>query len=352
MIYSKNDDLFDSPADCLVNTVNCEGFMGKGIAYQFKLKYPENNKYYEKLCKLNQFHIGDILFFEENGKIIANFPTKDKWREKSDYSYIEKGLETFRKELKTRDIKSVGMPPLGCGNGGLNWIKVKTLIEKELADLPIDIFLYEPSARFTAPKNNVIPKMTASHILLMELKAQLVHFNKLTLQKAAFFMNIFSGDEYFKFEKYKFGPYAHSIEILSQQIKTFQDCYHLKSTSEAEALLYNNLISKKVEETVNKYKKYVLQSSSFVNSFKSCHELEIAATIVALVNLYPNSSDEELIEQFFKWPKWDKKRFSEEEIKLVISNLIRSAIISKDLVGYSLPNFSENTQTMYKYKPN
>lgn len=350
MIHVMNDDLFDSPAECLVNTVNCEGFMGKGIAYQFKQRYPENNKVYEQKCKSNAFHIGDILFFLENNKLIANFPTKDKWREKSTYEYIEKGLQKLKDEISFRNITSIGIPPLGCGNGGLDWNKVKALIEDYLSSLPIEIYLYAPSTKYTAPKESSIPKMTASHLLLMKLKAQLNHFNKLTLQKSAFFMNIFSGDEYFKFEQYKFGPYAHSIEILSQQIKSFQESYHLKSTTEAEVLLYNNLISKKVEETVEKYTIYVLQASSFVNSFQSCHELEVAATIVALVKLYPNSSDEELIEQFFKWPKWDKTRFSREEIQIVTKNLIESNIIRKDLVGYSLPSFSDNTSTMYKYR--
>ena len=128
MIAFKDGDIFDSSAECLVNTVNCEGFMGKGIAYQFKEKFPENNKNYVFACKTKSLTVGDILFFSEKGKIIANFPTKDKWREKSQYSYIKEGLENLARGVESRNIASIAIPPLGCGNGGLDWNIVKKMI--------------------------------------------------------------------------------------------------------------------------------------------------------------------------------------------------------------------------------
>ena len=104
MIRSEIGNILDSSAQCLVNTVNCEGFMGKGIAYQFKERFPENNKEYMKACKSGELTIGKILFFEEDGKIIANFPTKNKWREKSQYSYIDSGLTALEKGIAERNI--------------------------------------------------------------------------------------------------------------------------------------------------------------------------------------------------------------------------------------------------------
>lgn len=351
MITFETGDILSSSAQCLVNTVNCEGFMGKGIAYQFKEKFPENNKYYVSACKAGKFSVGNILFFTENDKIIANFPTKNKWREKSQYSYIEDGLNSLVQGIETKNISSIAIPPLGCGNGGLDWNRVKAMITDIFQNISVDVIIYEPSKHFT-PKNVEIPKMTASHLILMKLKGGIPtsKFNKLRLQKSAYFLNVFSNTNYFKFEEYKFGPYAHSIEILSQQIKAFQDSYHVNTVG-AEEILYNNLISDSVKATVEKYKFAVLKSTSFVNSIESNHELEIAATIVAIVRTNPQFSDDEIVYYFLhNWPKYDKKRFEEDEIKLSIKRLVNSKIIKPELMGYSISSeLIENSAFMPKY---
>ena len=132
MIKYTTGDMFQSGAECLVNTVNCEGYMGKGVAYQFKLKFPENNKAYIKACKNKTLHVGTIHTFVENGITIVNFPTKDKWRENSKISYIETALDVLVERLPGLHVKSVAIPPLGCGNGGLDWQTVKELIQKKL----------------------------------------------------------------------------------------------------------------------------------------------------------------------------------------------------------------------------
>lgn len=337
MIAFDTGNILHSSARCLVNTVNCEGFMGKGIAYQFKEKFPENNKNYVAACKSGEFSVGHILFFSEKNKIIANFPTKDKWREKSQYSYIETGLDSLVKGIVEKKIDSIAIPPLGCGNGGLDWNKVKTMITDKFRDLDINVIIYEPSKKFT-PTNIEIPKMTASHLILMKLKKgiPIKKFNKLRLQKAAYFLNVFSNTDYFKFEEYKFGPYAHSIEILSQQIKAFQDSYHVDTVG-AEKILYSNLISDSVKTTVEKYDCYIRKSTNFVNSIESNHELEIVATIIAIIRTHPPFSDDEIIYYFLhNWPKYDKSRFEESEIKSSIKHMVSSRIIQPDLIGYSL----------------
>jgi O-acetyl-ADP-ribose deacetylase (regulator of RNase III) len=352
MIRFETGDILSSSAECLVNTVNCEGFMGKGIAYQFKEKFPGNNKNYVAACKAGKFAVGKVLFFEEEGRIIANFPTKDKWREKSQYSFIEVGLDALVKGIHEKKITSIAIPPLGCGNGGLDWNVVKQMIVQKLQNLTIEIIVYEPS-KIVTPKNIEVPKMNASHLILMKLKGAISSqkFNKLRLQKAAYFLNVFSGTEYFRFEEYKFGPYAHSIEILSQQIKAFQESYHV-TTVGAEEILYNNIISKTVKETVEKYKYAVLKSTSFVNSIESNHELEIAATIVAIIRVNPQFTDDQIVDYFLhNWPKYDKKRFTEDEIKLSIKRLIDSKIIVLQLLGYVVnTDIQSNNTLMPKYR--
>lgn len=349
MISFETGDILSSSAQCLVNTVNCEGFMGKGIAYQFKEKYPENNKNYVAACKSGKLTVGQILFFSENGKIIANFPTKDKWREKSQYRYIETGLDSLLKGIVDSNITSIAIPPLGCGNGGLDWNIVKKMIIDKFQNVAVSVIIYESSKCFT-PSNIEIPKMSASHLILMKLKGQLQKFNKLRLQKAAYFLNVFSNTDYFKFEEYKFGPYAHSIEILSQQIRAFQESYHV-NTAGAEEILYNNLISDSVKVTIEKYKLSILKATSFVNSIDSNHELEIASTIVAIIRTNPQFFDDEIVHYFFhNWPKYDKERFDEDEIKLSIKRLIESNIVQPELIGYSISKEPiENALFMPKY---
>lgn len=138
-------DLLLSKAQALVNPVNCEGYMGKGLALQFKQKFPNNFVSYEKMCKEKKLTIGVLHTYFENDKYIINFPSKNKWRAKSKMEYIEKGLDSLVDYLVDSKIKSVALPPLGCGNGGLEWKEVKLVIEKRLFVLSknIQFIIYE-----------------------------------------------------------------------------------------------------------------------------------------------------------------------------------------------------------------
>ena len=198
-------DIINDNSQCLVNTVNLEGYMGKGIAYQFKLKYPLNEQAYVKACKDKSISIGNIFIFKENDKLIANFPTKNEWRKPSEYEYIEKGLIDLSEKISSYAIKSIAIPPLGCGLGGLQWGKIKLMIEKYLTPISNNILIkiYEPSKYFTNVPTKP-PKLNISHLLIMQTKSKLEHFDKLRIQKTAFFFNFFSSSEYFKFKQYKF----------------------------------------------------------------------------------------------------------------------------------------------------
>jgi O-acetyl-ADP-ribose deacetylase (regulator of RNase III) len=138
MIHYKNANLLDSEAEALVNTVNTVGVMGKGIALQFKNLFPNNFKLYSNACRANEIRVGSLFVTEENSllggrKIIINFPTKTDWRKPSEYCYIESGLIDLVRIIKERNIKSIAIPPLGAGNGGLDWNRVKALMEKHLS---------------------------------------------------------------------------------------------------------------------------------------------------------------------------------------------------------------------------
>ena len=115
MIKYVKGNMFEYEADCLINTVNCEEFMGKGIAYQFKMRFPENNKSYVKACKSGELTVGKVHYYIEDGITIINFPTKDKWREKSKMEYIQNGMDSFLNILPELHVKRIAIPPLGCG---------------------------------------------------------------------------------------------------------------------------------------------------------------------------------------------------------------------------------------------
>lgn len=138
--------LFDSDAHVLVNTVNTVGVMGKGIAKEFKNRYPEMFEKYKNICKAGKFKTGDLWLYKipDSDRRVLNFPTKRHWRGRSKVEYIESGLRKFADTYEGKGITSVSFPMLGSSNGGLDWeTEVKPLMEKYLKDLPIDVRIHE-----------------------------------------------------------------------------------------------------------------------------------------------------------------------------------------------------------------
>ncbi len=143
MITYVKGNLFESPAQVLVNTVNTVGVMGKGIALEFKQIYPDMFEEYRKLCEQRKLRIGTLHLFRTPHKWVLNFPTKEHWRQPSRVEYIEAGLRTFVRIYAEAGINSVAFPPLGCGNGQLDFeSQVRPLLEKYLNPLPIAVFVY------------------------------------------------------------------------------------------------------------------------------------------------------------------------------------------------------------------
>lgn len=142
-----------SPARVLVNTVNTEGVMGKGIALRFKQIYPDMFRQYQELCETRKIRIGALWIYKTSHKWILNFPTKINWRNPSRLEYIESGLKKFRDDFTDLNIPSVAFPALGCGNGELNWESVRPVMEHYLGDLPANIFIHPPQAMEDFPEH-------------------------------------------------------------------------------------------------------------------------------------------------------------------------------------------------------
>ncbi len=227
MIETTQGNLLKAPAEALVNTVNTVGVMGKGIALQFRQAFPEMYRAYEKACKDGEVNLGQVQVFDIGGLVggprwLINFPTKAHWRSKSRMVDIENGLADLVVKIRKLGIRSIALPPLGCGNGGLDWKEVRPLIENAFTTLPdVRVFLYEPVG---APKSAVMPNRTtrpkltlgqAALVGLMDryLKGLLDPFvSLLEIHKLMYFLK--AAGEYLPrltFEKSLYGPYSPDL---------------------------------------------------------------------------------------------------------------------------------------------
>lgn len=235
----RRGNIFESETQALINPVNTQGIMGKGLAYQFKIKYPNNFKNYENFCLKGDFDVGtDLIYTEENDKVIINFPTKRSWRENSKIEYIEIGLKKLEELLKNLDIKSVAIPPIGAGNGKLDWNSVKEEIEKfeKRMSKDVNVIVYEPTVNEA--------KLGKGHYLIAYtlVKSQEKGIKKemtdLILQKL-----IYLGDKnnYFKFKKDLKGPFSKLINIQYQKLKEYSGTNNKKLVEIEKELLKDNI---------------------------------------------------------------------------------------------------------------
>ena len=339
MFHFVTGDLLQSEAQALVNTVNCEGYMGKGIAYQFKLKYPEMNAAYVKKCKAHKLVPGQLDCFVADSKIIINFPTKNKWREKSKMEYISSGLDALLQAVDEYHIASIAIPPLGSGNGGLIWAEVKSVILKKLEPVSdkVEVYIYEPSKNYKAVPTSE-PQLFLSALILMNIKFKLPTklFNKKCLQKTAYFMDILSNTKYFNFKRDKYGPYDHSIDVICKNIQEFQIYHGVKSTQEAYDILMQKLISQKTQDKLNFYIPYIIRAAEYTNSLGNSTEVECAGTALYLIEEAGEIDINGIIKGFQNWSEDKAKRFPPESIKKSIDSLEEFGMISRTLCGFQI----------------
>lgn len=227
MIERTQGNLLKAPVEALVNTVNTVGVMGKGIALQFRQAFPQMFRAYEKACKEGEMQLGRMQVFDVGGlvggpKWIINFPTKSHWRAASRLVDVEAGLMDLVDTIKRLGIRSIAVPPLGCGNGGLDWREVRPVIERAFTAIPgVHVLLYEPTGApesINMPNKTVRPRITlgqAALVGLMDryLKGLLDPFvSLLEIHKLMYFLKA-AGEDMPKltFEKGKFGPYSPTL---------------------------------------------------------------------------------------------------------------------------------------------
>jgi O-acetyl-ADP-ribose deacetylase (regulator of RNase III) len=226
MIVYIEGNILDSAAPVLVNTVNTVGVMGKGIALQFKKAFPDNFRAYSQACKTGDIAIGKLFLSKDSSltageKLIINFPTKTDWRKPSEYSYIEAGLKDLIRIILENNIKMIALPPLGAGNGGLEWERVKKIIEKMLSSLTdVEILIYEPTSQIKEYLKKERVKLTNARALLLAVLYDLVkngeYVSEFSSEKVCYFLQRFGAEQYFKlkFEPNFYGPYSGKVRYI------------------------------------------------------------------------------------------------------------------------------------------
>ena len=234
-------NLLEAPVEALVNTVNTVGVMGKGIALMFKEAFPANFRAYEDACKRHEIKIGR-MFVTETGalsgpKWIINFPTKKHWRQPSKLEWITEGLGDLKRVIEQKHIHSVALPPLGSGNGGLNWSDVREEVERVLGDLEnVEVVVYEPIEKYqNVAKRTGVEKLTPARALVAEMIRRYwvlgIECTYLEVQKLGWFLErsiqSLGIDDPLKLEFVadKYGPYSDRLRHLLNNLDgTYLHC--------------------------------------------------------------------------------------------------------------------------------
>jgi O-acetyl-ADP-ribose deacetylase (regulator of RNase III) len=341
MITYKKGDLLAEPAEALVNTVNCVGIMGRGVALQFRNAFPENFKAYKAACDRGEVLPGRMFVFElgqlTRPRWIINFPTKRHWRAKSRMEDIESGLLALVEEIRNRDIRSIAVPPLGSGLGGLSWSDVRPRIEAALGTLNnIEAVVFEPAGapetgRGMASRDapNMTPGRAALVVLMHRYLSGLMDpfVTLLEVHKLMYFMQEVGLSLNLRYAKAPYGPYAENLGNVLSRIEGHLVAGYKDGGDNPNKRLA--LVPGAVEDAMNflshddQTRHLFDRVSELVQGFESSFGLELLATVHWVARDDPDMSLASVVDQVHGWSE-RKRRFSPNQI-----GIARDALISK-----------------------
>lgn len=341
MITLAHGNLLQADVDALVNTVNTVGVMGKGIALQFKRAYPEMFTSYARAAKNNGLELG-LMHVWPTGMItgprfIINFPTKGHWRAPSRLTDIARGLDDLVRVIREHGIRSIALPPLGCGNGGLSWSAVEPVIRRKLESVPdVDVLLYAPEGAPAAadmPNEEPKPAMTAGRAALIAVMAQYARHamadpSLIETQKLTYFMQAAGEPLRLTFVGHHYGPYAdnlrHVLKLLEGHYVTgfgdgsspVQEAEPLSLLPGAEAAAHPVLAEH--PETAARIER-VMQ---LVEGFESAYALELLATVHwVLDHATEESEPDDVVTAIRSWSQRKGRMFTPEHIRVATEAL-------------------------------
>ena len=344
MIEFKTGDILTENAEALVNTVNCVGSMGRGIALQFKNSFPDNFKSYVAACKRKDVQPGRMFVFETgqlaNPRYIINFPTKRHWRGKSRMEDIDAGLVALAEEIRSYNIQSIAIPPLGSGLGGLDWFDVRPRVENMLdqfSDLMAVVF--EPSdslADTRANRSTEVPTMTAGRAALVGLMGRYIQglldpfITLLEVHKLMYFMQVAGEPLRLNYKEGLYGPYAENLRHVLNAIEGHLVSGYADGGDAPDkqldlvpgALEEANKFLREQEQTRERFKGV----SELIEGFESSFGLELLSTVHWVMNNEGARALDDVVTQTYAWND-RKKQFSRRQIKLVVDVLSRKGWI-------------------------
>ncbi len=333
MLHLLSGDILQANAEALVNTVNCVGVMGRGIALQFRKAFPENFKVYETACSRKEVRPGRMLTFDTGlltrPRYVINFPTKRHWRGKSRIEDIDSGLEALVREVRERGIASIAVPPLGCGLGGLDWSDVRPRIMKAFEGLPdVEVFVFGPSGA-PAPEEMIkrgdIPSMTPGRAALIELmvryrEAVLDPFvSLLEIHKLMYLMQEAGEPLRLKFEKGVYGLYAknlrHVLNELEGHFLTGYGDAADKPELPIELLANARDAAGKLLAGHPETRARFDRVASLIHGFETAHGMELLSTVHWVATREGACGPEEAIAKTHAWNQ-RKRIFDDRQVRL------------------------------------
>lgn len=352
MIVLKTGDILTEDVEALVNTVNCVGVMGRGIALQFKQSFPKNFASYAAACKRNEVQPGRLHVYETGLETyplyIVNFPTKRHWRNKSRMEDIEAGLNALAAEVRSRNIRSIAVPPLGSGLGGLDWPLVRSRIVTALQDLDdLRVVIFEPidsDAGTRIKRSTPVPKMTPGRAALVGLMHRYLggyldpFVTLLEVHKLMYFMQSAGEPLRLNFTKGRYGPYGENLRHVMNAIEGHFVSGYADGGDVPDKEL--NLV-RGAQERARTFLELQTQSlarfarvSELVDGFESPFGLELLSTVHWVICREQAGSVDDVIAKIYAWNQ-RKKQFSPRQIKLAIDMLSRKGWI--DMLGVPGP---------------
>lgn len=317
MITYRTGDMLASGTQALVNTVNTVGVMGKGIALQFAERYKENLRVYQAACKSGTLVPGTMLVVRDHDlqgeRIIVNFPTKKDYKHKSKYEYIESGLAALVASIKEHDIRSIAVPPLGCGNGGLDWDVVKPMIERYLGALQAEVVVYQPSAHVREtlreePTRDA--KLTPARTVLLSALFQYERTggfsNLFVANKLAYFLQRM-GDTALrlKFEAARYGPYTDAVGHMLYNLNgAFLTGLEQKSARPFDDIQLNYQRKADIDKDLKPEQRMRLDRlKALIEGFHATADLELLSSVAFILEMQPGASAEQVVEAMAQWSK-------------------------------------------------
>lgn len=301
MIRFTRGNLLEADVEALVNTVNTVGVMGKGIALMVKEAFPENFREYAAACKRGEVEVGRVFLTQRPGlagpRWIINFPTKKHWRHSSRIEWIEEGLVDLRRVILEKGIRSIAVPPLGCGQGGLRWQNVRGLIERKLGDLEgVEVVIYEPTRRYqNVAKRSGVEKLTPARALVAELVRRYsilgIECSMLEIQKLAWFLERdivelgLSNPLDLQFTANRYGPYADRLRHLLDGLdgSYLRSEVRIADARPGDAIGFNDSKKERVETYLRTEAKEFLEAldrtARRIDGFESPLGMELLATV-------------------------------------------------------------------------